>query len=140
MNEKDQFIFVYGTLRKKFDHPIHHSLSGNSEYLGKAFFRGILYEVGTFPGAVSASDSERRIVGELYQIHDTSKLLPVLDHYEGYHARFPSKSLFIRKKQKVKLKNGKFVQAWIYLYNRSVENLSEITSGDYVSYCGKNSE
>ncbi len=134
MDEKDQFIFVYGTLRKEFDHPIHTSLSGSMDYMDKAYFRGILYEVGKFPGAVAVSDTERRITGELYRIKKPSKLFAVLDTYEGYHSGFPAKSLFIRVKKKVQLITGKSVHAWIYLYNRPVEKLSEIKSGDYVTY------
>lgn len=133
----EQFIFVYGTLRKEFNHPIHTCISGSIDYMDKAYFRGILYEVGKFPGAVAVSDTERRITGELYRIKKPTKLFAVLDIYEGYHSGFPTKSLFIRVKKKVKLITGKSIQAWIYLYNRPVKKLKEIESGDYVAYCGK---
>jgi gamma-glutamylcyclotransferase (GGCT)/AIG2-like uncharacterized protein YtfP len=54
-----------------------------------------------------------------------------LDGIEGFYEFGGINSLYHRRIVPVKLNNGKTVLAWIYEYNRSVENLRQIKSGDW---------
>lgn len=134
MHNDTHFLFVYGTLRKEFKHPLCRLLREHGKFCGEAFFRGVLYKMDHYPGAVPAPDSERNITGELYKLTEPSDVLPKLDRYEGYHPGFPGKSLFVREKKMVQLKEGTALRAWIYLYNRPVESFPVIESGDYLHF------
>jgi len=55
------------------------------------------------------------VEGEVYEIASPAEQLPALDKLEEFDARRPAKSLFVRKKVTVKLKQGGRTRAWGYL-------------------------
>jgi gamma-glutamylcyclotransferase (GGCT)/AIG2-like uncharacterized protein YtfP len=57
--------------------------------------------------------------------------LNVLDEYEEYNAEKQDESLFVREQVKVTLK-GKEIETYAYLYNKKIDPLTRIASGDYV--------
>lgn len=101
--------------------------------LGSATFQGKLFDAGSFPAAVAADSESHKVHGELYEVDDSDSLFSQLDPYEGYEPQNHTESLFLRQKVIVQLKE-KEVGAWIYLYNRPVDNLKPIHEGDYLSY------
>jgi len=135
MDKSDQYLFVYGSLRKRLGHPRHKVLDRYAELLGNARFRGKLYMVKNYPGAVKTDNPEARVVGELYRLHHPEKVFSELDPYEGYEPERRNNSLFIRSREVVTLdRNGEKVKAWIYLYNRPAGHLTSIRSGNYLEW------
>ncbi|MDX1639591.1 MAG: gamma-glutamylcyclotransferase family protein [Balneolaceae bacterium] len=137
MNRSEEFLFVYGTLRRSIGHPRREVLDRHGKFVGKARFRGRLYLVRDFPGAVPSDDEEDRVAGELYRLRDPATVLKQLDRYEGYNPNNRKGSLFVRSMHPVELSNngtGRAVEAWIYLYNRPVRQLQQIPSGDFLKY------
>jgi gamma-glutamylcyclotransferase (GGCT)/AIG2-like uncharacterized protein YtfP len=119
------YLFVYGSLRK-FKHSQHHLLAQYATFSGKGTFRGKLYDLGRYPGAVSSPNNSDRVVGELYRIRDRRGLFKSLDEYEG--------KLFKRKRVLVLLETGIKTHAWTYLYTGATQSRLHIWSGDYVAF------
>lgn len=98
-------IYAYGTLRP-----------GKGDTLKVA---GQLYDLGWFPGIKLGGLGE--VVCEKIEIKDLS----AIDAYEGYIPSDPENSLYIRRP---------FLDGYIYEYNREVDPLSRIKSGDWLYY------
>lgn len=139
MTDKDlNQIFVYGSLRKAFDHPKHSLLADNGRLLGIGFCQGNLYEIEWYPGVVLSDDPADRVKGEVYAIHDNlNSVLAALDQYEGYSPDSPGASLYVRRIVPVTLEDGTATEAWTYLYNRKPDELKRIPSGDFLKSRGK---
>lgn len=131
MTETTDILFVYGTLRPAFGHPAHRLLAEGAERIGCGWLQGRLYEVSVYPGAVLSDDPADRVVGELYRLTDPAAMLARLDYYEEAAEKFPPPREYRRCRVTVRLDEGRSVTAWVYLYNRSTENLRPIPGGDY---------
>ena len=123
-------VFVYGTLRRGF--ALHSELKKvGARYLGKGQILGKLFDLGEYPGAVRLAGGNSNIEGELYELQNPAEQLAVLDEIEEFDPRLPNKSLFIRKKATVKLKDGGRVRAWVYFLPRKPRRGLMIVSGNY---------
>ena len=139
-------LFVYGTLRRfqreiiepdAFDIPESrknaffrsHTLLEKSPCLGMAKTHGILYDVGRYPAMVSGDGT---VVGEVYELEPEQ--LKTIDLLEGYEEKYPSRSHYIRIRVPVIFEDEKSDEAEVYLYNRIVQGLTLIESGDYCQY------
>lgn len=107
-------IFVYGSLRRK---------QGNSHWMTNALLLGEhreqgyqLYSLGHYPGAVPGAGS---VNGEVYRI-DASTLaeLDALRTKGGEYQR--------------RLIQTPYGSAWMYVYQRPVDGLVPIDSGDWL--------
>ncbi|MHA8066548.1 pyruvate carboxylase [Aquirufa sp. ROCK2-A2] len=127
----DEYLFVYGTLRRDCGNDLHRLIARNSDYVGMATYQGLMYQLEDYPGIVSSENSNDQVVGELYLLSNTIKLLNVLDEYEEFDTENSDKSLFIRSKVKVNLK-GEEIETYAYLYNRPVDPKNKIVSGDFL--------
>jgi pyruvate carboxylase len=127
----EEYLFVYGTLRRDCGNDLHRLIARNSDYIGMATFQGQMYHVADYPGIVSSDNAADQVVGELYLLSKTIKLLNVLDEYEEFDSEDLTASLFVREKVDVNLK-GKVISSYAYLYNRPVNSLKRITSGDFL--------
>ena len=120
--------FVYGTLlngMSRFD-----ALLG-ADFLGLAFARGDLYDLGDFPGMVAGNG---RVYGELYEIDDG--ILSELDQIEGYFPGREDHCTYLRKEIDVfSMKNGQPVKTYAYFYNRDLSKARKIECGDYRRHC-----
>jgi gamma-glutamylcyclotransferase (GGCT)/AIG2-like uncharacterized protein YtfP len=124
MIDKD-YLFVYGTLRNGYDLKLRTRVAKDLEYIGKAKVEASLYDLGRYPGAVKGKEKSE-VIGDVFIISNPDKVLNFLDKYEGDE--------FDRKRQRVKLKSGKFVNAWIYWYNLKPEARQKIHYKDYFNY------
>ena len=123
-------LFVYGTLMSGFSRSrklLH------SRFIGVAYTKGLLYDLGGFPGLVKG---EGRVFGELYDVNEQT--LEVLDMIEGYEPSDLKNSLYVRKRVFTynapnKCLRGK--NAFCYVYNGSVVGEKLITHGDYRLFC-----
>jgi gamma-glutamylcyclotransferase (GGCT)/AIG2-like uncharacterized protein YtfP len=131
MEEKSNYLFVYGTLlegKNKFGA----YLKNNSQFYQKGKFNGKLYDIGEYPGAISDPKCDAWIHGSIFIMHEPAGMLKVLDDYEGFGEAYPQPNEFIRELLDVET-DDKAVKCWVYLYNWPVDNLKLIISGDYFS-------
>lgn len=127
-----EFLFVYGTLRRSFKHPMHHVLAADSRFVGTAYYQGCMFLVSHYPGVIPADTPARQVVGEVYQLHQPEQTLAALDCYEECSAEFAPPHEYRRELQQVMLENGDSVSAWVYVYNHSTDKLTAISSGDFL--------
>ena len=132
--DKNIHLFVYGTLRKEAGNELHKFIEKNADYEGIASTQGKLYmvEEENYPALVSSDNQVDTVVGELYKLNSPIKLLAILDEYEEYFANDNVNSVFIRNTISVNFE-GKTIESFAYLFNRSTEGLVEIDGGDFMN-------
>ena len=132
----DQLLFVYGTLRGDVAHPMASVLARHARRVGRGWFRGQLFDLGEYPGAVPSASASDRVAGELYRIEPgrEAALFAELDRYEGCDADDPAAGEYVRARAQVEPESGDALEAWIYQYNRPTRRLSRIVSGDYCAH------
>ena len=130
---KDQYLFVYGTLRKDFGSDRYPLLARYASLAGEGCFQGRLYRIDYYPGAIPSDDSAHQVKGEVYGLHEPEFVLSQLDRYEECGPEFNEPTEYRREKHEVTLLNGRKVIAWVYIYNRPVENFPLISSGDFLN-------
>ncbi len=119
------YLFVYGTLRKRYDLKLKEKVKDGWKYVGQARIGAALYDIGKYPGAVK-DRSGKEVIGDVFQVHDPAGVFRVLDKYEGKE--------FIRKKGKVRLRKGGELNAWIYWYEPDPAGKRLIRHKDYFNY------
>ncbi|MDP5149390.1 gamma-glutamylcyclotransferase family protein [Rheinheimera baltica] len=127
------YLFVYGTLRRSARHPMHKLLATGSCFIGRAHYQGRLYQIAHYPGVVASLNPADLVVGELYQLLQPDLMLAELDHYEACSAAFAKPQEYRRELQQVKLENGDNITCWVYLYNFNVDGMACILSGDFLN-------
>lgn len=132
--ELGSYLFVYGSLLKDQDNAMACFLQEHSTFINEGFFNGRLYQVSWFPGAVLSDQKSDRVYGHIFQLNDDRVVFPVLDDYEGIGESYEEPQLFKKVLVSVRLKNGQNLNCWTYLYNRSVDELQQITTGNYLEY------
>jgi gamma-glutamylcyclotransferase (GGCT)/AIG2-like uncharacterized protein YtfP len=128
-------LFVYGSLRSGFRSPAYEYISRFFNFIGEARVKGKLFDMGSYPGAVPASD-DAFIIGELYIIKDDSDFswaIGQLDDYEGVNVESDEMQLYRRELADVFI-NNEVIPAWIYWYSGNVNGRPEIVSGDLLEY------
>jgi gamma-glutamylcyclotransferase (GGCT)/AIG2-like uncharacterized protein YtfP len=130
-SHRSDYLFTYGTL-----HPgrAPEEVAAAVEQLravGEGFVRGVLYDLGDYPGAVLDPSSQQRIAGTVFELPEDDDVLRQLDEYEGFDPNAPGKSLFLRTRCPVALGSGRTLQCWIYIYNGTPEPARILASGIY---------
>jgi len=119
-------VFVYGGLMRGFD--LHHHVASAS-FVSTAIVPGSLYVAGAYPCMIENGGT---VHGEVYRFDDIAVALEVLDEVEEYDPLDPPSSEYVRVLRPARLDNdGSKLLAWLYLYNRDVEELARIKSGDW---------
>lgn len=116
-----QLIFVYGTLKR--GNALNHELKA-SEFVGEAITSAPSFRMfcnGAYPCVSNIGKSGYRIVGEVYKVSD--RILVELDLIEGHP------TLYRRTQELFMLADGSFVVGQLYIYNRPIWGVREITSG-----------
>src|SRR5262245_43804084 len=126
-------LFVYGTLLASAGHPMGARLRGEAHLLGPASMQGRLYSLGRYPGLVEADDRTCRVHGEVYALDAPVEALQWLDAYEGIVRDRPGLGAYERVERPVRMDWGAMVDAWVYLYLRSVRALPEVEGGRWIS-------
>lgn len=127
---------MYGTLRKACAHEMHRVLEGALRFVGMATVPGVLYDLGTYPGLVTARDDGNLVKGELYVLDPdrADATLAALDAYEGCAGADPEPHEYRREVVRVTLLEGVARTAWTYVLNRPHAQLKRIPDGDYVAW------
>jgi gamma-glutamylcyclotransferase (GGCT)/AIG2-like uncharacterized protein YtfP len=124
----NNYLFVYGTLLDD-DNEFGRYLEHNCSFYAKGRFKGRLYDIGEYPGAV-ADDSNGYVYGSIYIMNNAIETLKFLDDYEGFGEDQEQPNLFVREVIEVETNKG-LINCEAYLYNLSVDGLRVIESGDY---------
>lgn len=142
MNNDNELVFVYGTLRKN---ECNHRLVSKAECLfEQCWTYGKLYDTGLgYPTMVAlqkgqgSDDQETRITGELYRVKANE--LEKLDELEGYTGQGVANNMYDRIRQPIYTNQG-VVEALLYV-NASLPITEEqrIFSGDWKAYQRRNS-
>jgi gamma-glutamylcyclotransferase (GGCT)/AIG2-like uncharacterized protein YtfP len=128
---KNEYLFVYGMLRRTVNKDMHQVLIQHADYVSEAVYQGKLYKVSYYPGAVPSDDPADVVHGEVYQLKDPDTVLPKLDQYEGCGPGIQEPTEYKRIKIHVRIDPDQTVEAWMYRYNRPVDHLALIISGDF---------
>lgn len=120
------YIFIYGTLMRGCVGHKKLNFSDKLDYIEDGKVKGVLYDLGNYPELIIDENDETKIKGELYNIKD-NRILDDLDKFESYNSDNPEESLYIRDSIKVFEPDAK---AWVYIYNKSIDNADVIRSGD----------
>jgi len=127
----NNYLFIYGTLLEA-QNAFAIYLNENSVFYSKAKFKGRLYDMGDYPGAIDDADGYD-IYGSIVELHDPEEVLKHIDPYEGYGEGQRKPYLFIRKIITAETENGP-LDCWVYIYHRSVEGAKQITGGNFLAY------
>jgi len=125
-------LFVYGTLRRGARSAWSRFLPPVSTFVGMGRTRGVLFQLGGYPGMTPGSGEEAWVRGEVCLLHNPRSVLPVLDDYEGCGTRDPPPHEYRRQVVDVLLDDGRTVQAWAYIYLLDTADKTRIVSGDYL--------
>jgi gamma-glutamylcyclotransferase (GGCT)/AIG2-like uncharacterized protein YtfP len=87
-----------------------------------------LYDVGPYPALRPGRTAAEHVRGVVIEFADGAAALPLLDAYEEAVAA----TLYVRRRCRARLANGRTVTAWVYIYNRPVTGLQRIASGDWM--------
>ena len=126
MNEENELVMVYGSLKKGFGN---HSLIQSSKLIGDVVTEEVfgMVSFGGFPGLLDPSyyqnSSHFRIQGELYEV--TPETFARLDRLEGYPSFYNRKIITAKD-----IKDGEYYDCWIYYLN---DNSSYVTRDDYIN-------
>jgi gamma-glutamylcyclotransferase (GGCT)/AIG2-like uncharacterized protein YtfP len=141
MEENVDKIFVYGSLRSGFHSAAYDYISKYFRLISEAKVKGYLYDMGNYPAAVPATDNAF-IVGELYELKDTTDFawaIEQLDDYEGVNPEEGETPMYRRDLTTVYYDNETAV-AWIYWFNGKIEEQPIISSGDVFQFIHQKSK
>ena len=127
-----EYLFVYGTLRKDYDLKLKNRVREDLQYVGQGKVGASMYDIGRYPGAVQSAAGDE-VVGDVFLVTAPERVLGILDKYEGIHTD-GRPSEFVRKRNRVKLRSGKLVNAWVYWYNFDPSKKVRIKQKDYLNY------
>lgn len=132
-------LFVYGTLRAESAHPMAHRLKVGARHIGKGSAPGLLYDFGSWPGAFFGPEEKYRVIGSVFALGRSTRLLIDLDKYEGVtpangeEREFPeAEGLFHRILIEVSLDQGGSVEAWAYAL-KAAPRARVIGTGDFIA-------
>jgi len=125
-------LFIYGSLLQT-DNEFGGYLKQNSKLYKQGKFKGKLYDIGEYPGAIFYPNGDYYVNGSIVQIDNPIETLKHIDNYEGFGDDQLQPNLFIRELLKIETKSGT-EECWVYLYNYPTTQLRQIASGDYLSY------
>ncbi|WP_245623937.1 gamma-glutamylcyclotransferase family protein [Flavihumibacter petaseus] len=133
----DYQLFVYGSLRKGFNHAAYDYIRRYFTLVGEATVPGGLYDMGEYPAAIP-EESGARIVGELYRIREIDEMdwaIAQLDDYEGVTPDDDEPPMYRRDRTAVTLsETGETTSAWIYWFSGDITGKPRIISGDVLQY------
>lgn len=135
MNDANNYLFVYGSLRSGFPGLAFQLVDPYFKLVADAKVKGKLYDLGKYPAGIPTTE-EKYIVGELYKADSAEEFnwaISQLDDYEGVHPGDGEEQLYCRELATV-YANGQEYKAWIYWYKRDITGMPAVESGDVLEY------
>jgi len=138
MKEDKHHLFVYGSLRKGFNHPAHEYITRYFDFVDTGKIQGQLNDMGEYPAATPCTESNF-LTGELYVIRDIAEFNWALEQLDEYEGLFPEedegeKILFRREMTTIHTDNSGVRNAWVYWYNGDISGAPLIACGDLLAY------
>jgi gamma-glutamylcyclotransferase (GGCT)/AIG2-like uncharacterized protein YtfP len=96
-----QYLFAYGTLQPGLAPTQIARVAAKLRPVGEGSVRGVLYDLGGYPGAVADPNAKGRIIGTVMELPEDGSVLERLDRYEGFDPQAPETSEYIRERQVV---------------------------------------
>ena len=128
----NNYLFTYGTLMQEFQTPVTDFLKQNTVFIGIAYAKGLLFDLGKYPALVHIPNIEAEVRGNLFKITgDSVDLFKILDDYEGIRERFPTPYEYVRAIIPVQYREQK-MESYTYLYNLPINFKKLIPSGNYL--------
>ncbi len=123
-------LFVYGSLRRDFGHPMSAYLWKRATFVGSVYLPGRLYHLGDYPGFVPDPATEHRVFGHLALLDErwAETTWRALDSYEGIDLPDPE---YDRLLLDFDPSVGGYTKIWLYRYRLSVTEMRWIESGDF---------
>lgn len=118
-------LFVYGTLQPALAPPSLREVVDRFTLVGRGRTRGLLYDLGRYPGASFDASSDAEVHGAVYAVPDDPTLWQRLDGYEGVP------SLYLRVRRQVTLDDDTQLACWMYEYQRPVHSKQLVSDGRY---------
>jgi gamma-glutamylcyclotransferase (GGCT)/AIG2-like uncharacterized protein YtfP len=126
----NRYLLVYGTLLQP-GNTFAAYLKKHCSFYGEGRFKGLLYDMGQYPGAIFLPAGDNFVYGHIFLMDNAGAVLKVLDDYEGFGTEQPQPNEFIR--DIIEIETGaELVKCWVYLYNLPVENFPQIKMGKYI--------
>jgi gamma-glutamylcyclotransferase (GGCT)/AIG2-like uncharacterized protein YtfP len=125
------YLFTYGTLRPGYAPEEIASAVAALRPVGEGFARGVLYDLGEYPGAVLDPTSDQRVFGTVFRLPEERDVLRRMDEYEGFDPEAPEESLFVRGLHEVELESGSTLRCWVYGYNGETGSAPAVDGGRY---------
>lgn len=131
-------LFVYGTLVPGNEPACVADLVARLVPVGTATVRGLLFDLGSYPGLALNEQRGRDVPGFLLQLPENDPtLLRRLDAYEGFDPGAPATSLFRRVPATATLTgSGETIRCEVYVYNRPQERDRVIPVGGWTDRLG----
>lgn len=124
-----KYLFIYGSLLNAANEFGAYLRKCSTNYC-KGSFKGVLYDMGEYPGAVDDMLSNKKVWGKIRLLNSPGEALKIIDSYEGFGPGEQHPNLFIRKLIPIQTNQG-IVECWVYLYNLSITGFKQIVSGRY---------
>ena len=142
--KSSQYLFCYGTLLRDTAPQSMASLCRRLPRLAAASVRGSLYDLGSYPGLILATDEladehDDVVRGEVVVVQSASDWLR-LDAYEGVDRGRPERSLYNRLRTTATTDAGDKIECWVYVYNRALKHAAKIDSGCWRTYLNDGNE
>jgi gamma-glutamylcyclotransferase (GGCT)/AIG2-like uncharacterized protein YtfP len=131
MAAANNLLFVYGTLLIA-DNQFARYMNQHAKFYRSGKFKGKLYDLGSYPGAILHTDAQGFVHGSIYHINNP-EAWAILDEYEGISPTEPHPQQYTREQINIETDEGA-IKSWIYLYNWPVEKHRLIASGNYLQY------
>lgn len=112
-------------------------LQQHCTFIGHASMSGHMYDLGLYPGAVYETETEEKVLGQVFQLHDAARVFQMLDAYEGIEPQNLQHNEYRRAQVTVQMKDDSKL-CWTYLYNFTTDGLFKIPEGDYLAYAKDN--
>jgi len=129
-------FFFYGTLmRGESRFSVVKSFGIECVLLASTF--GRLLDLGAFPGLVDTEKTESTVHGEFVRLREPEKAISMLDAIEGFRGFGRTGSLYRRTRIGVDVGDGRIRDAWTYCLESGSDRATQIQSGDWRAYCGR---
>lgn len=129
------YLFAYGTLQPGCAPASVAALAAKLRPVSAGFVRGVLYDLGRYPGVVPDARAMSRIAGTVMELPEEKTILQQLDDYEGFDPQSSDRSEFVREQQTVELSDGGKLECWLYRYNGKLDKARVIPSGIWRGGC-----
>src|SRR5437773_8617479 len=97
-------LFFYGTLMSGFRRPGRQRIDSQLQLEGRGSIHAALFDLGLYPAAVPASDSQ--VWGEVHRMIDPDIVLSELDDIEGFRASEPDTASIRARKRRSRSKTA----------------------------------